>query len=75
MTRRPRPVVPASTRAVPTATGTDASTPLILRSSSASSIVSGRVEPPKMPGMPAVSVLPGLIARMLVPNWENIPSM
>ena len=27
--------------------------------------------PPRAPGCPVVIVLPGLIARMLVPNWVN----
>ena len=35
----------------------------------ASSSVSFCVVPPNMPGMPPVSTLPGLIARMFVPNW------
>jgi hypothetical protein len=49
--------------------------PGIRKSASASSIVSFRVVPPSTPGMPRVFDLPGLTARMLVPNWVNCDSM
>ena len=53
------------------ATGTTFSTPETRSIDSASSIVSFCVVPPNTPGIPIVSVLPGLMARMLVPNWVN----
>ena len=51
--------------------GTISSTPGMRSRAMASSSVSLRVVPPRMPGMPMVSDLPGLMLMMLVPNWEN----
>ena len=70
-----RPRSPASTRARPIVTGTTVSTPGTRASASASSIVSFRVVPPRTPGMPSVFDLPGLTARMFVPNCVNCDTM
>ena len=70
-----RPRSPAWTRARPIVTGTTVSMPGTRASASASSIVSLRVVPPRTPGMPIVFDLPGLTARMFVPNWVNCDTM
>ena len=46
-------------------------TAAIRSSDRASSMVSLWVVPPRMPGTPTVSDLPGLIDSRLVPNWLN----
>ena len=70
-----RPRSSASTRAMPMATGTTFSTPGTRRKRLG--VVDGQAadRAAQRAGLPGGLVLPGLMARMLVPNWVNSERM